>query len=384
VDDETEADVNDDILYHVRGECTVPGVLKPAEGQSGRVLNLDEEGRVALGDDFSSRVLIHVPYATLEEGADPSGVVVYGHGLFGGPEEIQADHLEQLANQYNFVFVAVPMIGMAGENVDPVSAALTDLNGFPVLADALHQGILNHHLLTRFSNSGALETLLQTEVDADIEIDESDVHYFGGSQGGIFGQTIIATSPDLRDGALAVPGNNYVTLLPRSVNYARFESILKISYPDALDRAVILAAIQLLWDRTDPVSYLDRLFNSEDYDGTTRTALMLVSKGDYQVAVLTNEIAARTYPELSVMSDYDERVPYGLEETDYPTTGSGMVLFDFGNPWPDDRGNRPPEDEFGDPHPRIAEVDEAGDLIETYLRTGEIIDVCGGDGCNPE
>lgn len=381
--DDEEIRTNPHIRYRVFTDYTVPSVLKDYASGDGSVLNLDENGNVALGDDLVTRALIHVPYSALEGDSDP-GVIVYGHGLFGGPEEIWADHLEFMADEYNFIFVAVPMIGMDADNVGAVSNALLNLNGFRVLSDALHQGIVNHHLLTRYANSGELEAFLQDNVDAAIEINEDDVHYFGGSQGGIFGQTIVATSPDLRAGVLAVPGNNYATLLPRSSNYSQFEALMRIGYPDAVDRNLLLASIQLLWDRTDPVSYLDRLFNSEDYDGTTRTALMLLSKADYQVAVLTNEIAARTFPELKVMENYDERVPYGLTETEYPNDGSSMILFDFGNPWPDDRGSRPPEDEFGDPHPRIAEIEDAGNLLESYLRDGVIIDVCGGDGCNPD
>jgi len=150
-----------------------------------------------------------------------------------------------------------------------------------------------------------------------------------------------------------------------------------------VDRAVALAALQLNWDRTDPVSYVGRMLRPAG-SAPARRALMLLAKGDRQVAVVTNEIAARTHPDtLRVLSNYDDRLPFGLVETPYPLDGSGIVLFDFGNAWPSDRGNLAPMSDLPDPHSRIAEIEEAGTVLDTFLREGRIIDVCGGDGCNP-
>jgi hypothetical protein len=120
-------------------------------------------------------------------------------------------------------------------------------------------------------------------------------------------------------------------------------------------------------------------------DGRDRDVLLLLSKADKQVAVVTNEILSRTFPEVALMAPYDvERTPWGITQTTYPHTGSGTVLFDFGNPWPTGRANLPPNDPLPDPHPRIAEVNAAGALLQSFFDDGEIIDVCGGDGCRPD
>jgi hypothetical protein len=146
----------------------------------------------------------------------------------------------------------------------------------------------------------------------------------------------------------------------------------------------MIAMAQLRWDFTDPISYWRRLVELGNADTNPSAALLLVSRADKQVAVVTNEIVARTYPEVAVMAPYDsERTPYGITQTPYPHTGSGMILFDFGNPWPTGRANLPPSDPLPDPHPRIAEVTEAAELLRQFLDTGVIIDVCGGDGCTP-
>ncbi|MEM9692838.1 MAG: hypothetical protein AAGA56_09860, partial [Myxococcota bacterium] len=216
------------------------------------------------------------------------------------------------------------------------------------------------------------------QVDASIQVDDAEVHYFGGSQGGIFGPTILATSPDIERGVLGVPGNNYYSMLSRSVNFEPLLLLLRLVYPSSKDVAVAVAAVQLMWDRTDPVSYLGRMLRSG------KRALMLAAKGDRQVAVVTNEIAARTWPdELPLMAPYDrDRTPWGIPQVDYPRQGSGIVLFDFDNPWPESDGNLPPDSE-PDPHGRLEDVLEALELLTTFLQQGEIIDICNGDGCTP-
>lgn len=379
-DDGSGDEVDPHIRYRLSGRMTRPMVVTRPENGRGWQMSLDAAGDVTVAGDGDTRVLIHVPHRALE--GEPEGVIVYGHGLLGNEQEIRADHLRRLAEEHGFVLAAVPMVGMAADDASDVGMALFDLDEFGVISDGLHQGILDHHLLARAARETLAEVL--AGVDPAISIDASQVYYFGGSQGGIFGQTIVATSPDVTRGVLAVPGNNYGTLLQRSTNFEEFEAVLQVVYPSAVDRAVIVAALQLLWDRTDPVSYLGRLLEPERFGEPERRALYLLSKGDYQVAVLTNEIAARTWPErLPLMANYDERVPWGLETTPYPRDGSGVVLYDFGNPWPMDRGNTPPDDGLGDPHGRIAEIDEAGVQLETFLREGTIIDICGGDGCDP-
>ena len=379
---------NAEIRYRIRATMTSPSVVRPRVDpdldEPGFELNLDDEGEVALNGTHDTRLLIHVPHSAIGV-EDPVGVMVYGHGLFGSEQEIRAGHIERIAQDFGFVVIGIPMLGMSDDDFNTVVSMTSDLNRFVVISDALHQGMAEHHLAARAGRE-TLSALLTSEVDGSIQMDGSELVYFGGSQGGIFGQTLLATSPDITRGVLAVPGNNYVTLLQRSVNFSQFGTLLKNTYRSDANVAIVTAAIQLLWDRTDPVSYVDRMLHGPAFGDPERQALMLVSKGDYQVAVVTNEIAARTWPgDLHLMAGYDERIPYGLSPTDYPLDeGSAMVLFDFGNPWPDDRGNLPPEDGLSDPHPRIAEVEAAGELMDTFFREGRIIDICGGDGCNPD
>lgn len=381
--DDSDRPQHDVVWYHVHGTIETPAVVSPPEQGAMFTLNLtapsgDDDGEVFADGTFAVPFIADVPHRA-RTSDEPLGVIVYGHGMFGDRWEVMADHLEILAETFGYVVIGVPLTGMSSPDGDNIPGAILDLDGLPVLTDGLHQGVVDHHMLVRAARSGALADMLAS-VDPRITIDPDEVYWFGSSQGGIFGTTIMATSPDLERGALGVPGYNYSTLLSRSVNFEPFFDIFGLVYDSGTDIAVTLAAIQLLWDRTDPVSYHQRLHEEGKH------ILSLVSKGDKQVAVVTNELAARTTPDaLPFMGPYDaERTPWDVPQVDYPRTGSGIVLYDFGNAWPTDRGNLPPEDPLPDPHSRIAEVEGSGLQLDTFLRTGQIIDVCGGDGCQPD
>jgi hypothetical protein len=61
-----------------------------------------------------------------------------------------------------------------------------------------------------------------------------------------------------------------------------------------------------------------------------------------------------------------------------------VVLYSYNNPWPA-LGNHPPaRDSLGDPHGRPRREAWHQRQMVTFFRTGEIIDVCGGNGCTPD
>lgn len=387
---ETDMDEDPWIGRRVIGTFTAPAVVDPPQvgGAFRRVTN--DDGQVIAKGSFDTPIQLMVPHRALADGqtpGEPVGVIVYGHGLLGDEWEVRAGHLRRIAEELGYIIAGVPMVGMSESDYPEVTVATSNLNAFPVISDGLLQGLVQHHLLVRAAKSGALEAALQAAIPG-LQIDEAKVHFFGGSQGGIFGGTLLATSPDLTRALLGVPGNNYATMLSRSVNFDPFFALLRLNYGSDVGVTLGMAAAQLLWDRTDPVSFRGRMARGDNAVAShpaDKRALLLLSKGDKQVAVVTEEIAARTYPELAVMAPWDDaRSIPGVTETPYPHEGSAMILFDFGNPWPKTEGNLPPDNELSDPHSRISEVDAAGTLVEAFYDAGKVIDVCGGDGCSPD
>ncbi len=353
----------------------------PGVPMATRELNLDAQGRPMAHGTTRVTFIVRVPHSAI--GGEPHGVVLYGHGLLGSNEEVRGDHLGRMASTHRFILVAASLAGMSEGDIGTVFTALNDMSYFRAVGQRLHQGIIQWVLLARAARErlGALEAM----TSRNVRVNRDELFYSGNSQGGIFGGTFMAVSPDVTRGHLGVPGNNYATLLHRSHDFVAYFTVLRNVYADASDLATVLGYTQLQWDGTDPVSYM-RHISAAPFANTPEHAVILgPAKGDYQVSVLTNEIAARTDIGIPLMANYDrQRMPYGCTQAAYPRRGSGVVLFDFGNPWPAP-GNRPPaSDPVGDPHERPRRSVPHQQQIANFFRTGEIIDVCGGDGCRPD
>ena len=97
-------------------------------------------------------------------------------------------------------------------------------------------------------------------------IDTRRLFYDGNSQGGILGGALTAVAPDFDRAVLGVPGMNYSTLLRRSSDFAPYAEGTFIegldtpfglydSYPDELERPLLISLIQMLWDRGEANGY---------------------------------------------------------------------------------------------------------------------------------
>ena len=93
---------------------------------------------------------------------------------------------------------------------------------------------------------------------------------------------------------LYVPGMNYSTLLTRSVDFEDYAPILYPSYPDEGERPLLLAMIQMMWDRGEPNGYANHM-TSDPLPGTpAHKVLIEMAYGDHQVANVATEVEART------------------------------------------------------------------------------------------
>lgn len=375
-----------DIALEMQGTLEVPHYVY----DQGDFVNL-ESWALRFGDDGlpepegtrTVRWWAMVPHSAINQPEVPHGLIQYGHGLLGEGDQTFSGFNRRIANQYNYIFFGGDMSGMTAVDYPNIIGMLQDMNRFYWLSDRLHQGLFEHLVTARAFRErfGELEEISSRGVT----INQEDLAWSGISQGGIFGATLMALTTDMQHGHLGVPGNHYNMLLFRSVDFTPFFGVLANSYANAIDQAVVLSMVQLLWDSADPMSYL-RHISAEPFPGTPAHSILLVpAKADWQVSVTTNEIAARSGIDIAIMQNYDtERTVWGVDETPYPRTGSGVVLYDYGNPWPADNINLPPADEIGDPHSKPRQETWHAEQLVHFLRNGEIIDVCGGDGCTPD
>ena len=384
----------DNWALEIRGNIEVPHYLKtvPMYRSEATVWNFNygPDGLPAQNGTAKAPFWIRVPKSAIPaagEAATPHAIVMYGHGQNGSGTQVRSGFLGQVAQDYHYVFFATDMWGMAEDDVGGIVDMLFDLSGFPRLADRLQQGLLNHVLLAR-SMRERLPTL--PEISArGIVLDPTRLYYTGISQGGIFGASVVALSPDIQRGHLGVPGNNYSFMLTRSRNFAPFFYGVALAYPERWKQLALVATIDLIWEGADSVSYMRHLHDSPFPGQGPNSVLLAPAKGDVQVAVASNEWVARSGIGIPVMLPYDtERAsPSGTETATYPRTGSGIVLYDFGNPWPAPSQNAPPTSEAEDPHESPRRAANHNRQLAHFLETGEIIDVCSDDGvpgCTPE
>ncbi len=367
--------------------------------------------------------ICNVPRAALSDGSDPNAQVdaarasLYGHGLFGGAEEINQSQLRSFGNEHNFVFCATDWMGMAFEDLPNVVTILPDMSNFPTLADRVQQGMLNFLFLGRlmihpdgFVSHAAFQGPPKGKGKGPVRprpvIDTSDLFYDGNSQGGIIGGALTAVAQDFTRAVLGVPGMNYSTLLNRSVDYeGSFSVPTYAAYPSKMDQQLIFALIQMLWDRAEANGYAHHMTDDPYANTPAHKVLLHPAFGDHQVANVAAEVEARTigahvYEPALMAGRHTDVDPYwGLPVISsdpalfggvgLPADVSAFVIWDncpihdvstcrTGIP---PTTNTPPR-EGEDPHEYPRRMVNSRLQKATFLQTGGyIMDVCGGLPC---
>jgi hypothetical protein len=405
------------IALRIEGEMTVPDFTEAFDigarmgdqrvgDQKGYRLRRDAAGKPLAKGTRKVPFWAMVPHTALD--GSPHGLVQYGHGLLGRGSQVYGSFNRKIAYDHKLIYFACDWTGMAEADETPITQMIFDFSDFYMLPERLHQGMAEALLLMRAMRERF--TGLPGVKGYGLQIDDKRVYYTGISQGGIYGGTYMALSQDVVRGHLGVPGQNYSLLLHRSVDFAPFFVVMIGAYAESIDRAIILNAGQILWDKVDPASHYRHISVAPYADTPKHEVLLASAKGDWQVALLSNEITTRSGVGVALMKGYGKPV-WGVEPVDYPHKGSALVNYDFGNPWPKP-GNLPDDTvgegltcghagmclgkalcagkaggsacELNDPHGKPRRLDHHNTQLVHFLDTGEVIDVCGGDGCTPE
>ena len=305
----------------------------------------------------------------------------------GDEFEINAGNVTDMGNEHNVVHCATKWAGLSEDDVPNAAKTLTEMSNFPTVADRLQQGVLNQIFLGRLMTrpGGLIDHPRFRRADGRPLIDITHLDYDGNSQGGIMGLMLAAVSPDIERAVLGVPGMNYSLLLPRSVDFDRYEAVMKPSYPNDLDRTLIFGFVQMLWDRGEGGGYAQHL-TKNPYPGTEAKPVLLdVAYGDHQVSPLAAMVAARTigatiHRPVAANGRWPEtEAGWGLESTTYPSRGSAIIMWDSGmSPIPLE--NRPPragDDSHEDPRSDANVRDQKA----KFLFLNRLDDACNGAPC---
>jgi hypothetical protein len=375
----------------IQGTFEVPLYLT-GTGEAGERFNDGDDGLPEQNGTYTASFLCTVPASARTDGeALP---VVYGHGLLGSRDEVDAGNIVDMTNEHNMVYCATDWIGMAESDVGNAIAILGDLGQFHTLADRVQQGILNTLFLARLMKheDGLVSNPAFRTADGEPMLDTEEVFYDSNSQGAIIGGAATAVAQDWTRAVLGVPGMNYSTLLQRSVDFDTYARVLEPAYPSEVDRLLGMAMIQMLWDRAETNGYAAHATDDPYPDTPEHQILLQVAFGDWQVADITASVEARTMgaryhdPALgddrAVLDYFFDLSPID----DYPYGGSALVFWDSGVPSASE-DNTPPRGEGDpiephDPHSDPRSTPAAREQKAAFLaHGGKVIDVCDGAPC---
>ena len=413
--EDVEEQPSERIARRISGRIEVPNYLdRPLGPPTSRLNNhLDPDGipdRFAGDGTVWAPFWCNVPSAATDDPADPDvGVVparagLYGHGLLGSGTQVSNGYVQTFADEHNYAFCATDWWGMATEDVPNIATILSDMSNFPTLPDRAQQGLLNFLFIGRamIHEEGFLADEAFRSVGGDPLYERNDLFYYGNSQGGIMGGSLMALSQDATRGVLGVPGMSYSTLLDRSTGWAPYEEIFEQFYPDRLDHQIIFSMIQMLWDRGEANGYAHHITDPYDGDTPEKRVMLQVAFADHQVTHTAAEVQARTMgakvhaPALLDEDDdrgdqkvefprhHDTEPYWGIDEIPYGDDGrwdgSPLVIWDSGNDTPPITNvNRAADDSYPDPHghPRV-DPDAMWQMSQFLQTDGFVEDVCFG------
>jgi hypothetical protein len=375
------------VCRRVRGTYQVP-LWTTADGP-GSVLNVDPDTNLPFVHPTipvtNAPFTVMIPCSLVGPTPTAGRPVVYGHGLLGtGFGEVTAGNLRTLANTYGFVIAATDWQGFSQADVGTIVVFTRELTGFARLSERLHQGVLNQLVLARLMKApdglGSHSAFQYPGPGGPVSvIDGSDVFYYGNSQGGIMGGTVMALSTETTRGILGVPAANFSTLLQRSVDFEPYFILLRGGYPDDLQRALTYPLIQQLWDRSEPNGWYHRTVSNPLPGTPAHEVLVHMATSDAEVANLATEIMVRSMGIPQVAPPVKSY--YGIPELAAPFDGSAMVESD-GHYGPVPETNTPPGNNGA--HGAMRALPAIQAQIDQFLRTaGSVQNFCTGP-CDPE
>lgn len=291
---------------------------------------------------------------------------LYGHGLLGSASEVEGGNVKAMAFEHKMMMCATDWYGFATVNVPNVLLILQDISQFPLLGDETQQGMLDFLFLGRamIHSAGLNSNAAFQDGSGNGVIDTDELYYDGNSQGGILGGSLTAVAPDYTRAVLGVPGMNYSTLLPRSVDFepyaeGRFTQTvcdalslplcplpgdlplggLYDNYPDELERPLIFALLQMQWDRAEANGYAAHMTDDPLPNTPKHQVLLDAALGDHQVANVAAQVEARTigagvYAPETDPGRLSGNAFFGLDPITFPRatpyTGSALVTWDGG------------------------------------------------------
>lgn len=247
---------------------------------------LDENGMPIQQGTATAELFIYMPESTRDMDAGTVPVWIFGHGLFGSPDEYlgtQEDRskVAKLADEAGAIVFATVWRGFKSTDRIHAIHVAEDFARIHEITERLTQGVANVIALSRL--------IQETDILEHPELlglpDTGDIRYYGISLGGIAGAVTVANNDRISHAVLHVGGGAWSTMLERSSQWIPFDWLMIDYVPSPRDRQLLYALSQLYWDPVDPMNHVDALKG--------RSVVWQEAIGDEQVANMTTRMLAR-------------------------------------------------------------------------------------------
>ena len=362
-------------LRRISGTITTPHYLESTYPPTPMTRSEDGTPRF----NFLTEVVftITIPKSAADD-SQPAPLVVLGHGFMGDGEGMVTE-ARGWANEYGFATIGTDFKGWSSDgDFGAYTFAFLNPNYLQHQSERLQQSLINH-LAMIITIKGVCSDLPEFYHNGVNLVDTTDIDYMGVSLGGIRGPSMLSLIQEIDRGVLWVGGSSFSFIAERSTQYTQFEELFSssLSYESTMDRSIIIALMQSMWDTTEPETYLPFVDGGMEGELHPYEILYVVSINDAQVTTLSADRASRTSG-IPVLSNSTYH-PYGVEVVDAPISGSGIVYFDGGFPAVPSGNIQGPMEYHSLAHNQVLFYDPAMEVANDFLLSGEITDTCSGE-----
>lgn len=305
----------------------------------------------------------------------PVGMVIYGHGLLGAATEVEGGTQQNTANSLCMVFAATDLRGMSTQDIAAVATAMNDATHADQVMEVLEQGLVNQVTLVRALRT-TFASMLFVDGSGKSVVDPTNVVYYGLSQGGIFGTSVMAYDPTLMRGVNGVGAANYSMLLDRSTDWPTYRTILSGAYPDSLDDTMLMSLFQMRWDKTEGAGVVNSVLAGMPTSPQPKQILMQIALSDNEVPNIGSYWQARSMG-IPVVGPTPV-TPWGLMVQASPiATGSAIIIMDGGAP-PAPTTNVPAPAQNPSMHDLTRTQPATWRQMHDFYTTGMIVNECNG------
>jgi hypothetical protein len=361
-------------LRRISGTITTPHYLESTIPPTKMIR--DEDGKPKF--NFMNEVVftLTIPMSSAEN-SQPAPLVVLGHGFLGDGEGMVSG-FRVWANQSGVATIGTDFKGWSSDgDFGAVTYGLMNVNYLQHQSERLQQSVINHLAMIK-TIKGVCSDLPEFYHNGINLVDTSDIDYMGVSLGGIRGPSMLSLIPEMDRGVLWVAGSSFSFIAERSTQYTQFEQLFSspLAYESTMDRSILLALMQSMWDATEPETYLP--FREGGLAGELHPfeILYLVSVNDAQVSTLSADRASRT-SEIPVLANSTHH-PHGLDVVQASESDSAIVYFDGRFPEVPSGNIQGPMDYHSLAHNQVLGFEPAVELATNYLENGTGTDTCSG------